>query len=102
MEQRVQAVSSELRRSRAGFAAQQGWQDAPKALVELRHGYVHANRDQRKVVLSASNLATFEAWQLSLWYQELALLYLVDHRGEYRNRMTAEWLGQVEAVPWSK
>lgn len=88
--------------SLAGFARQQGWQDAAKALVELRHGYVHANRDRRRVVLSASNLATFEAWQLSLWYQELALLLLLDHRGEYRNRMSAEWLGQVETVPWHK
>lgn len=86
----------------AGFAGQQGWQDAVKALVELRHGYVHASKGQRQVVLSASNPATFEAWQLSLWYQELALLYLLDHRGEYRNRMTAAWLGEVETVPWSK
>lgn len=66
----------------AGFAGQQAWQDAAKALVELRQGYVHANRDQRKVVLSASNLATFEAWQLSLWYQELALLYLLRSPGQ--------------------
>jgi len=53
-------------------------------------------------VLSASNLATFEAWQLSLWYQELALLYLLDHRDDYRNRVTAVWLGEGETVPWSK
>lgn len=85
----------------ATFAAAQGWTDAPQALAEIRHGYVHANRKRRKVVLSATNLATFWAWQLSLWYQELALLYLLDHRGQYRNRMTAEWLGQVEAVPWA-
>jgi hypothetical protein len=51
-------------------------------------------------VLSASNLATFEAWQLSLWYQELALLYLVDHNGEYRNRMAAEAVGEVDKTPW--
>lgn len=98
----VEPVFSARSQSLAGFAGQQGWQDSAKALVELRHGFVHANRDQRKVVLSASNLATFEAWQLSLWYQELALLYLLDHRGEYRNRMTAESLGEVETVPWSK
>jgi hypothetical protein len=67
----------------------------------IRHGYVHANRKRRKVVLSATNLATFWAWQMSLWYQEVALLYLLDHRGQYRNRMTAEWLGQVETVPWA-
>ena len=37
---------------------------------------------------------------MSLWYQELALLYLLGHQGEYRNRLTAEWLGEVETVPW--
>ena len=45
-------------------------------------------------MLSASNLATFEAWQLSLWYQELGLLYLLDHNSEYRDRMAAEAVGE--------
>jgi hypothetical protein len=84
----------------AAFAATQGWTDSPEALAEIRHGYVHANPKRRKVVLSASKLATFQAWQLAVWYQELALLYLLDHNGEYRNRMTAEALGDVNKVPW--
>jgi hypothetical protein len=84
----------------AGFAAKQGWKDSAETLAEIRHGYVHANPKRRKVVLSASNLATFEAWQLSLWYQELALLYLFDHKGEYRNRLTGKAIGEVDRVPW--
>ena len=32
--------------------------------------------------------------------REIALLYLLGHQGEYRNRLTAEWLGEVETVPW--
>jgi hypothetical protein len=84
----------------AAFAAKQGWTDSAEALAEIRHGYVHANPRRRKVVLSASNLAIFEAWQMSLWYQELALLSLLDHNGEYRNRMTAEAVGDVDKVPW--
>ena len=44
------------------FAASNGWADATVALAEIRHGYVHANRKRRSVVLGASNLATFEAW----------------------------------------
>lgn len=84
----------------ATFAAANNWPTASETLAEVRHGYVHSNRRRRQVVLSASNLATFEAWQLSLWYQELALLYLLGHQGEYRNRLTADWLGQVEKVPW--
>lgn len=84
----------------AAFAAKQGWTDSAEALAEIRHGYVHANPKRRKVVLSASHLAIFEAWQLSLWYQELALLCLLNHNGEYRNRMTAEAVGDVDKVPW--
>lgn len=83
------------------FAVTNGWQTACETLAEIRHGYVHSNRKRRQVVLSAPNLATFEAWQLSLWYQELALLYLLNHRGEYRNRLTADWVGEVEKVPWA-
>jgi hypothetical protein len=85
----------------AAFASANGWQTACEALAEIRHGYVHSNKKRRQIVLSAPNLATFEAWQLSLWYQELALLYLLHHGGEYRNRLKAEWLGEVEKVPWA-
>lgn len=85
----------------AVFADKNGWSDATVALAEIRHGYVHANRRRRSVVLAAPNLATFGAWQLSLWYQELALLGLLKHRGHYQNRMTVESVGQVEPVPWA-
>lgn len=84
----------------AAFAATNGWSDAATALAEIRHGYVHANAKRRRIVLSAPNLAIFEAWQLSLWYLELSLLYLLNHKGQYRNRLTAEWLGIVEPMPW--
>jgi hypothetical protein len=84
-----------------GFSSANGWQSAAETLAEIRHGYVHSNKKRRQVVLSAPRLATFQAWQLSLWYQELALLHLLGHRGEYRNRVNAEWLGEVEKVPWA-
>jgi hypothetical protein len=87
------------RRIRAPFQA--GQIICAPQLTEIRHGYVHAKRRRRKIVLSAPNLAIFQAWQLSLWYQELALLYFLGHRGEYRNRVTAECLGIAETVPWA-
>ena len=93
------AIPAKLR-NLSVFAATNNWSTASETLAEIRHGYVHSNKKRRQVVLSAPNLATFEAWQLSLWYQELALLFLLGHHGEYRNRLTAEWLGQVENVPW--
>ena len=43
----------------------------------------------------------YDAWRLSQRYVELMLLSLCDYDGEYRNRVTAEWVGQVEPVPWA-
>ena len=59
------AVPAKLSRL-AAFAATNAWQTACDTLAEIRHGYVHSNKKRRQVVLSAPNLATFEAWQLSL------------------------------------
>lgn len=84
----------------AAFATANGWTSAAETLTEIRHGFVHSSRKRRKVVFAAPGHALFQAWQLSLWYQELALLYLFGHEGDYRNRVTAEWIGQVEKVPW--
>ena len=84
------------------FAKKNGKSDACEALTELRNGFVHANEKRRKVVFEADGrAAVFDAWQLSLWYQELGLLRLLRYQGSYRNRTTAEWVGQVEPVPWS-
>ena len=84
-----------------GFAENGNW-DSCQAIAKLRNGFVHANEKNRRVVFGSSGkAATFNAWQLSLWYQELALLHLLKHRGIYRNRTTAEWVGDVEPVPWS-
>ena len=84
------------------FAEKNGMSNSFEALVELRHGLVHANEKRRRVVLgSVGREAVFDAWQMSLWYQELALLRLLRHGGSYRNRTTATVVGQVERVPWS-
>ena len=86
-----------------GFAKEHKLPDACTALVELRNGFVHANKKRRRIVLGSSGReATSYAWQLSLWYQELALLYLLQHRGSYRNRTTAKSASEVEPVPWSR
>ncbi len=87
--------------SLATFARENDQRDSCGALAEFRNGLVHPNEKRRNIVLRAADLASFEAWQLSLWYQELALLYLLDHQGRYRNRTTAKWVGEVEPVPWN-
>ena len=87
--------------SLAPFARQNHKTNSCEALAEFRNGFVHPNEKRRNIVLRADD-ASFEAWQLSLWYQELAFLYLLDHQGQYRNRTTAERVGQVEPVPWNR
>ena len=85
------------------FAQRNGNTGSCQALARLRNGFVHAKEKNRRIVFGADGkAATPDAWQLSLWYQELALLHLLGHRGSYRNRTTATWVGQVEPVPWSK
>ena len=88
--------------SLAAFAKQNDMTNSCEALAEFRNGFVHPNEKRRNIVRRANDLASFEAWQLSLWYQELTFLYLLDHQGQYRNRTTAERVGQVEPVPWNR
>ena len=77
--------------------------DSCQALAELRNGFVHATEERRRIVFgSDGKAATPGALQLSLWYQELALLRLLVYRGSYLNRTTASWVGQVELVPWER
>ncbi len=84
------------------FARNNNW-DSCQALVELRNGFVHAREERRRIVFAPDGkAATPGALQLSLWYQGLALLRLLEYRGSYFNRTTATWVGQVEPVPWSK
>ena len=84
------------------FAEKNSKSDSCETLAEFRNGFVHPNKKRRDSVFGADGkAAAFDAWQLSLWYQELALLYLLDHRGSYANRTTPRWVGQVEPVPWS-
>ncbi len=85
----------------AKFARANGNWDSCTALAKLRNGFVHAANAKNSFVFeSEGREAVFHAWQLSLWYQELALLRLLGHDGDYHNRTTASWVGDVEPVPW--
>ena len=86
----------------ARFAQENGNWDSCQALAKLRNGFVHADEKNRRIVLGPSGRAASPwACQLSLWYQELALLRVLQHRGSYFNRTTAASVEQVEPVPWS-
>lgn len=67
------------------FAEENGSLDSCEALAKLRNGYVHPTARNRRIVFGADgSAATFNAWQLSLWYQELALLRVLDYRRKLR------------------
>jgi hypothetical protein len=72
------------------------WLDSPHALTEIRNSLVHP---ERKLKEYHSN-TLFEAWNLGLWYIELALLRICGYRGTYGNRLIQRWVGQIENVPW--
>lgn len=73
------------------------WDDGLAAVTAVRNSLVHP--DNASVIPRG---AYFEAWQLSLWYIDMVLLRLCDHRGKYANRLTPRrWTGQIESVPWA-
>ena len=86
----------------SSFAKQHKWTDACETLAEFRHGYVHPKKARRRVVLRANGRVLLQVKWLTMWYQELAFLYLLNHQGHYFNRVRARWRGQVEPVPWAR
>ncbi len=79
------------------------WQDAMDAVTDIRNSLVHPGRSH-----SPSEDAYFEAWKLSLWYIELALLRLCEYNGRYANRLDypphlhAHPREEMDRVPWAK
>jgi hypothetical protein len=83
----------------AQYAAQEHLPDGPAAVARLRNTLVHpkdADEPYRIEMLVA------EAWQLSMQYAELLLLYELAYSGKYLPRIPASrWAGNREPVPWS-
>ena len=83
------------------FSKKQQWSHSYEALTQIRNSFVHSKNIARNTIFQAPSDVLFQAWQLSLWYQELSLLYFLEYEGEYRNRINAKWASDVERVPWS-
>jgi hypothetical protein len=73
------------------------WQDGPHAVTAVRNSIVHADRGSS---VGFGN-ALFEAWTLSQWQLELALLALFGHKGKYHNRLVRGLVSDAEDVPWA-
>lgn len=71
--------------------------DALFAVTRLRNNAVHPRKDSR-----VPDGAYFQAWQLTRCLVELIVLHVTGYTGEYANRLTRRFVGQVETVPWAR
>ncbi len=78
----------------ARLATEHGWQHGPHALVGMRNEVVHPSPKYGRL----SSRAYYEAWNLGQWYLELMLLRRFEASGEYGNRLTQKWVGEVESL----
>jgi hypothetical protein len=75
------------------------YKDSMGAISTIRNGLVHPDKNDKQL----PTLEYYEAWKLSLWIIDLALLHLCDYAGEYANRLKDERsVGTVETVPWAQ
>lgn len=74
-----------------------GFDHGPHTIVEIRNDLIH--QDMSYGILSVDVYR--QAKELGLWYIEMLLLKLLDYNGIYANRLTQQWRGQVEPVPWA-
>ena len=73
--------------------------DAPEVVTDIRNAIIHPTKSNREKRERIDNAAVYEAWQLNLWYVELALLKLIGYSGPYSNRTKDNSGG--EALPWT-
>ncbi len=78
------------------LAKKHNWIDAPHALTETRNSLVHPEHKKRGQL----DNATFEAWNLGLWFLELGILAVCQYSGTYGNRLKQRGPSQAEVVPW--
>ena len=80
------------------YRQQNGYDNGLHTLVKIRNDLVHSEMDHKGLPSDVQ----WQASQLGLWYVELLLLKLFDYNGKYGNRLTQEWRGEVEFVPWAQ
>jgi hypothetical protein len=81
------------------LAKQEGWKDAPTALVRLRNEVTHPRR--RNQLLRRGEPVWVDAWLLATHYLELVLLRWVGYRGLYLNRLHRRTVWDTTRVPWA-
>ncbi|MDA3884246.1 MAG: HEPN domain-containing protein [Candidatus Delongbacteria bacterium] len=74
-------------------------EDAPDAIVQIRNAIVHSELEKRKKVSKLDVDVVWEALELSIWYIEMSLLYILEYKGKHKNRCNHY---KIEFVPWVK
>lgn len=72
------------------------WDDALDVLTHIRNSLVHPDAGDKDLLDMCC-----DAWNLAMWYIELALLRLCNHQGKYANRLSQRSVLTVEDVPWA-
>jgi len=80
-----------------------GDNNGPRAITQIRNALVHSDVNKRKKMLAVSSEVTFQALHLGIWYVELSILFILEYKGLYNNRTSADkWKDTGSTVPWAK
>lgn len=82
-------------------AISENWSDTAEAMTAIRNTITHPTKKNRMKFAANSIQTRIATWNLGLWNLELCLLRLFKYNGEYANRLTREWAGQTDRVPWA-
>ena len=80
-----------------GVAGKDGARDGVFAVTKLRNNSVHPAKDA-----DVPDGAYYETWELARWLVEVMVLNVTGYEGEYANRLSRRFIGQVERVPWAR
>ena len=80
-----------------GVGGKDGTRDGVFAVTKLRNNSVHPDKDA-----CVPDGAYYEAWNLARWLVEVMVLNVTGYGGEYANRLSRRFAGQVERVPWAR
>ncbi len=66
----------------------------------FRNKIVHPTRKTKRANLNVEDM--WNILQIGTRYVELVVLYIINYKGEYSNRLKERCYGEVEVVPWNE
>ncbi len=80
------------------YAQKNNCPDAVEVIVRYRNSIVHSQKEKRKQALELSPQFKYEAVQLSLYYIEISMLFILGYTGQFYNRCSK----RNEDTPYSR